>query len=216
MAKKKEKKDDNKKEFPYSKELEGLALVLIGLLGFGEFGPVGRVIKNFAVFLFGNWYILGLIISVLLGMILLIKRKNPNFLNARLVGIYGVVIAILLLAHLEYVKDNDLHGIEIIKATTDNLLATFENVNLIRYTGGGIIGGLFATAFVSLFDITGTLIVCAVLTLFGIIMLFDITLVDLFKMIIKPFKENHIKNLLKKWQKKEQKNWIKKKIMTTE
>lgn len=189
MAKKKEKKDDNKKEFPYSKELQGLFLVLVGLLGFGKFGPVGRVIRNFAVFLFGNWYILGLIISLVLGVILLVKRKNPNYFNARLLGVYTIVIAILLLAHLEYVKDNNIGGFDILKTTIDNLVASFKSANMIRYTGGGIIGGLFATAFVSLFDITGTLIVCAVLTLFGVVMLFDITLIDLIRLITKPFKK---------------------------
>lgn len=189
MAKKKVKTDDAKKEFPYTKELQGLFLVLVGLLGFGKFGPVGRIIRNFAVFLFGNWYILGLVICMILGSVLLIKRKNPNYLNARLIGIYTIVIAILLLAHLEYIKDNDISGFEILKATVNNIISSFDNINLIRYTGGGIIGGLFATLFVSLFDITGTLIVCAVLALFGIVMLFDITLLDLFKMLLKPFKK---------------------------
>lgn len=188
MAKKKPSKDDNKKGFPYAKELEGLALVSIGLLGFGKFGIVGRVIRNFAVFLFGNWYILGFIIAILLGSILLIKRKNPNLLNARLVGVYAIVIAVLLLAHLEYVKEGNLNGVDIIKTTSNNLIASFESPALIRHTGGGIIGAFFAFMFVSLFDITGTLIVCAVITLFGIIMLFDITLIDLFKLLIKPFK----------------------------
>lgn len=188
MAKKKEKKDDKKKEFPYSKELQGLFLVLVGLLGFGKFGPVGRVIRNFAVFLFGNWYILGLVISLVLGVILLVKRKSPNYFNARLIGVYTIVAAILLLAHLEYVKDNNLMGVDILKTTIDNLVASFNSVSMIRFTGGGIIGGLFATAFVSLFDITGTLIVCAVLTLFGIVMLFDITLIDMLRLITKPFK----------------------------
>lgn len=188
MAKKKTKTDDNKKEFPYKKELQGLFLVLVGLLGFGKFGPVGRVIRNFAIFLFGNWYILGLIVAIVLGFVLLIKRKNPNLLNARLIGIYTIVIAILLLAHLEYVKDNNLTGVAILKQTVNNLVASFDSVNMIRYTGGGVIGALFACGFVSLFDITGTLIVCAVLTLFGVVMLFDITLIDIFKLIAKPFK----------------------------
>ncbi len=190
MAKKKVKADDNKKEFPYTKELEGLALVLIGVLGFGKFGPVGRVIRNFTVFLFGNWYILGLVVAMLLGVVLLVKRKNPNLLNARLIGVYTIVIAILLLAHLEYVKDNDLTGVAILKQTINNLVASFDNINMIRYTGGGVVGALFSTAFVSLFDITGTLIVCAVLTLFGVVMLFDITLIDIFRAFAKPFKRN--------------------------
>lgn len=191
MAKKKEKKDEGKKEFPYSKELQGLALVLIGILGFGEFGPVGRVIRNFTIFLFGNWYILGLVISLVIGVVILVKRKKPNYFNARLVGVYMIVIALLLLAHLEYVKSEDITGVSIIKKTASNIVTSFDNSNFIKYTGGGIIGSLFATLFVSLFDITGTLIVCAILILFGIIMLFDITLIDLFKMLVKPFKRKN-------------------------
>lgn len=190
MAKKKVKKEENKAPFPYTKELQGLALVLFGLLGFGKFGPVGRVIRNFAVFLFGNWYILVLIISVILGLTLIIKRKSPNYFNARLIGVYTLVITLLLLAHLEYVKANGLTGVDILKTTVNNLVASFDSVALIKHTGGGIIGGLFSTAFVSLFDITGTLIISGVLIMFGIIMLFDITLIDLFKWIGKPFKRN--------------------------
>lgn len=60
---------------------------------------------------------------------------------------------------------------------------------MVKYTGGGIIGALLSAAFVSMFDITGTLIVCGVFFIFGIIMLFDITLSDVFKFLIKPFKK---------------------------
>ena len=188
MAKKKPKKDDGKKEFPYSKELQGLFLVLVGVLGFGEFGPVGRIIRNFMVFLFGNWYILGLIVSVIIGSIILIKRDKPNYFNARLVGIYMIVISVLLLAHLEYVKASELKGLDILKVTMNNITASFSSPASIKYTGGGIIGGLFATLFVSLFDIPGTLIVCAVIAIFGVIMLFDVTILDVVKFVSKPFK----------------------------
>ena len=189
MAKKKVSKEETKQEFPYKRELQGLFLILIGVLGFGKFGPVGRIIKNFAIFLFGNWYSLFLIICLLVGSILLIKRKSPNYFNARIVGLYTILIAILIFSHIEYIKDNDLQGIEILKVTVNNLTGSFSNVNLIKYTGGGIIGGLLATLFVSLFDIMGTYIICAVLAIFGVIMLFNITLLDVFEFITKPFKK---------------------------
>lgn len=189
MAKNKTKKDDKKNEFPYAKEIEGIILILFGVLGFGKFGPVGRVIRNFAVFLFGNWYILVLVISILLGAVVIIKRDKPNYFNARLVGIYMILISILLLAHLEYVKNNEVTGVEILKQTMNNITATFSSPSLIKHTGGGIIGGLLATAFVSLFDIPGTLIVCAVIAVFGAIMLFNITLLDIINFVIKPFKK---------------------------
>ena len=189
MAKKKVSKEESKQEFPYKRELQGLFLILVGVLGFGKFGPVGRIIKNFAIFLFGNWYSVFLVICLLVGSILLIKRKSPNYFNARIVGLYTILIAILIFSHIEYIKDNDLQGIEILKVTVNNLTGSFSNVNLIKYTGGGIIGGLLATLFVSLFDIMGTYIICAVLAIFGVIMLFNITLLDVFEFITKPFKK---------------------------
>ena len=189
MAKKKVSKEETKQEFPYKRELQGLFLILIGVLGFGKFGPVGRIIKNFAIFLFGNWYSVFLVICLLVGSILLIKRKSPNYFNARIVGLYTILIAILIFSHIEYIKDNDLQGIEILKVTVNNLTGSFSNVNLIKYTGGGIIGGLLATLFVSLFDIMGTYIICAVLAIFGVIMLFNITLLDVFEFITNLFKK---------------------------
>ncbi len=189
MAKKKVSKEESKQEFPYKRELQGLFLILIGVLGFGKFGPVGRIIKNFAIFLFGNWYSVFLVICLLVGSILLIKRKSPNYFNARIVGLYTILIAILIFSHIEYIKDNDLQGIEILKVTVNNLTGSFSNVNLIKYTGGGIIGGLLATLFVSLFDIMGTYIICAVLAIFGVIMLFNITLLDVFEFITNLFKK---------------------------
>ena len=77
----------------------------------------------------------------------------------------------------------------LLEQTINNVVQTFDNFSMVKYTGGGIIGALLSAAFVSMFDITGTLIVCGVFFIFGIIMLFDITLSDVFKFLIKPFKK---------------------------
>ena len=188
MAKKKVS-NEVKTEFPYTKELEGLGLILIGILGVGRFGPIGRLIRSFAVFLFGTWYVLFLLMCLLVGLIILIKRKSPTYMSSRLLGVYILVITLLILAHIKYIKENDLSGAKIIETTVNNVVATFDNFNMVSFTGGGIIGALLTTAFVSLFDITGTFIVCAVFTVFGIIMLFDITLSDVFAFLTKPFKK---------------------------
>ena len=79
MAKKKQT-NEVKNEFPYTKELEGLGLILVGVLGFGKFGPIGRILKSFSVFLFGTWWQLFLIMCIIVGLILIIKRKTSNTL----------------------------------------------------------------------------------------------------------------------------------------
>ena len=74
MAKKKRRKiEDDKKPFAYSSELKGLFLVLVGLIGFGSFGIVGKIIKNFAIFLFGNWWAILLVLTIILGIYMIIN-----------------------------------------------------------------------------------------------------------------------------------------------
>ena len=67
MAKKKKRKSESSSKSKFSSELIGLILVLVGIIGIGAFGPVGHMIKSFAVFLMGTWwaiFVLLLIISL--------------------------------------------------------------------------------------------------------------------------------------------------------
>lgn len=188
MAKKKQT-SEVKESFPYTKELEGLGLILVGVLGFGKFGPIGRIIKSFGVFLFGTWWWLFLLMCLLIGIILIIKRKSPTYITGRLVGIYILVVSLLMLSHIKYISANEVSGVNIIKDTINNIVSTFDNPEMLIYTGGGIIGALLAFLFVSLFDITGTYIVVGILVIFGLIMSFNITLSDIFNVILKSFKK---------------------------
>ena len=193
MAKKKTKKETEKKEFQYSKELQGLLLILIGVIGFGDFGIVGTVIKGFSIFLCGTWYPIFLVLSLILGIYFVAKRKSPDYFTARLIGLYTIIVAILLFSHLNYVNNNDLSGVDIFRVTIDNIMASLNNFDLLRDTGGGMFGALFSSLFVTLFDINGTMVVVVVLAIFGIVMLFDITLADILKAIVKPFKRKEKK-----------------------
>lgn len=184
MAKKKRRKiEDEKKTFAYSSELKGLFLVLVGLIGFGSFGIVGKIIKNFAIFLFGNWWAILLVLSIILGIYMIIKRKNPEYFSARLIGMYSLMTALLLFSHINYVKTNNLAGLDIIKETVNNIMVSVNNTELLRETGGGIVGAGFSALFTTLFDITGTYIVVVVLIIFGIVMLLNISVGDVFSTI---------------------------------
>ena len=188
MPKKKVRKEEPKKGFQYTKELEGLFLILFGVIGFGNFGIVGDVIKKFSIFMFGNWYVILLVLSLILGIYLIAKRKGPNYFSARLIGLYTILIAILLYSHLGYIENTKLEGVEILRTTIDNIMVAASDIGEIKATGGGIIGALFSFLFVKLFDIEGTKIVVIVLAFFGVIMLFDLNIVNIFKAIFKPLK----------------------------
>lgn len=182
MAKKKTSKNANKKNESYAAELWGVILILIAIMGFGSFGPVGNVIKGFAIFLMGTWYAVFLIACLAVGIYMIVKRKNPNYLTVRLIGIYMIILAFLVYSHIEYAIQNNLEGEAIIKATIDN----FVDRGLVSYaanSGGGIIGGIFTILLTKCFAIEGTRIVIFVIAFFGLILSFDISISDLLDFI---------------------------------
>jgi len=182
MAKKKTQKQE-KSKFQYSKELQGILLIVLALIGLGSHGMIGSLVKKFAIFLFGSWYLILLIGALIIGGYLIINRKDTNLLTARLIGVYVIILALLLFAHISYVSDHEIVGREIFTATYDNIAMSYDMDSEIRNTGGGMIGAVFSSLFVTLFDVEGTQIVIIILSVFGLIMLFDLTLSDIFRSI---------------------------------
>ncbi|MBE6154436.1 MAG: DNA translocase FtsK [Firmicutes bacterium] len=203
MAKKKKSKSSEKQNIEYSVELTGLILILIGLIGFG-FGPVGSIIKKFAMFLVGGWaWIFLLLLMLFLGAYMLFKRKLPKFLSQRLIGLYVLILIILVASHFGFIEQCKGAG-DIFQSTVDQYMERISTIgsNTALFTsgdtsieiGGGMIGSLLAIAFSSLFGLTGSKIVCVIFTIFGLILLFNITLADVLKAIksfIKSLKNNN-------------------------
>ena len=198
MAKKKKTKDESANKFEYSVELTGLILILIGLIGFG-FGPVGAILKEFALFLLGEWWFCVLFLVLFLGIFMLIKRKLPNFFSAKLLGIYLIIIVILVLSHMTFVKTCETSG-AIFQATIDNYMDRIDSINkadILTSTGqtsivigGGILGAVFSFLVSVLFGITGTYIVLTILFIFGLVMTFNL---NIGKILGKVFKMPKIK-----------------------
>lgn len=205
MAKKKKSKAESTSNFTYSVELTGLILILIGLIGFG-FGPVGTMLKKFAMFLLGEWWPAILILLLFLGFFMLIKRKLPNFIGAKLIGLYIVIIVVLVLSHFTFINECKSAS-DIFQATIDNYMsrvASIGSTNALATSGqtsivigGGIIGAAFAFVCASLFGSSGTYIVISFMTIFGIILMFNINLGNIiskfFQSLKKLKKEHHEK-----------------------
>ena len=168
MAKKKRKKK-TKKGFEYKLEVYGLLLLLAAILGIGKYGPVGRIISSFALFLVGSIYMVLLVVLFIVGAYLLIKREWPDFFSTKLIGLYVFVIGFLIIMHQDFVLQNDGNMMLIFKATIDQLVSAFNgimNTGILEdwyAVGGGIVGGVFAILFDKLFSYTGMQIVSWVL-----------------------------------------------------
>ena len=178
MAKRKRKKNSTSSNFKFSVEITGLIFMLIGVIGIGVFGPVGHIIKDFAIFLFGAYYNVFVLLVFVLGAYMLFKRQLPNFFSMRMLGIYLLVICGLSLAHMNYVVTNLKLG-DVINASMETYLTVIgeEYLNLSQ-TGGGIIGLIGSWCFVSLLDKIGSYIVISVIILFALIMIFNVSFTD--------------------------------------
>ena len=191
MAKKKKRKSESSSKSKFSSELIGLILVLVGIIGIGAFGPVGHMIKSFAVFLMGTWWAIFVLLLIILGVYMILKGDLPEFFSSRLIGMYLLLIALLALSHINYLSDGSvIKDSSIFQNTIDNFMNTINDVNFVNIsqTGGGIIGAFFSWGFVNLFDLTGTYIVLAVSAFFGFIMFVNVSLATVFKKIIKLIK----------------------------
>lgn len=199
MAKKKKtSKEKEKNNFNYSVELIGLLLIVIGIIGFG-FGLVGAIIKKFAMFLVGEWWALILIVVLGMGICMLVNRKLPNFFTSKLMGFYILLLVALVASHFKYI--NLYEAGEIITKTLDNYqsrIATMgtnasiftsgqSNINI----GGGILGAGVSFVLANLFGKIGTIVVLVALSVFGIVMLFDVNLSEVFLSIKTKFLARH-------------------------
>lgn len=188
MAKRKRKKEATTNNFKFSVEILGLILILIAIIGLGKFGPVGKIIKDFAIFLFGAWYNVLVVLILIIGMYMLLKRKMPNFFTGRLIGFYLLVISLLTMAHMNYVDTGVSLGTAVNNSIDVFLRVISSSYDGLSQTGGGIIGLFFSFIFVSLLDNIGTYIIVSVLVLFGFIMLINISFGDLLDKVQTLFK----------------------------
>lgn len=180
MAKKKKSKNSNTKKTKFSAELTGLILLLISIIGIGVFGPVGALIKEFAIFLAGTSWAIVIILTFIVGLYMILKRECPKFFTSRLVGFYLLFVSWLCLSHMNYLEEG-LKFTETMQATIDNFMTTINDSSFLNLSnmGGGIIGAITSFGITSLFDVKGSYIVLAVICLFGIILLLDISFGEL-------------------------------------
>jgi len=173
MAKKKKRKEEKKKKFEYSLELYGILLIILSIMAFGPgkpLGYIGKMMRCFAIFLFGtlDWLFLASLFCI--GGYMLFKGKIPSFWSSKFVGILIVTIGILVFSHLNYVLENSGDAAKIFEVTLNDIMATFENIKSgLAFTtyGSGIIGCGLAILFNILFDHTGTKIVSIILMIAG-------------------------------------------------
>ena len=182
MAKKKQKKDKDK--FEYSNEVIGVLLILLSIIGMLGYGRAGNFIRSFAVFLVGIAYFPLLVIFLILGVYLIVKRKSPKMISRTSIGVYLIIMAILTILHLEYVKQ--IESPKMIIETFNNVMEAFKSADFIKNCGGGMLGAILAYVFNWAFSTDGIIIVVVTLIILGIILVFNTSILSMFKKVKLP------------------------------
>ena len=204
MAKRKRKKVSKKTKLEFNIQLYGVLLLVAAILGIGKYGPVGRLIASFSLFLAGSLYMPFLVVLFIIGGYVLIKKAWPEFFSTKLVGLYVFVLGLLILMHREFVVQNDGNITLIFKETINQLMTGFNSImnnGLLDdwyAVGGGLIGGVFSLLFVKLFAYTGMMIVSWVLMIAGISMFTGFSIVDFVSTGVTNRKEKKFKDDEKK------------------
>ncbi len=186
MAKRKRRRE-TKKKFEHSAELYGVLFVLMAILGLGKYGIIGRFITSFSVFLFGSIYMVFLVAIFIIGCYLVLKREWPDFFSTKLLGLYILILGILILMHQGFITPKSQNAMQIFQTTMNQLVDSFSSIMTTGIVddysaiGGGIIGGVFAILFNSLFSYTGMQIVSWTLVGLGFCLLIGFSLFDILK-----------------------------------
>ncbi|MGN1358047.1 MAG: DNA translocase FtsK [Bacilli bacterium] len=181
MAKKKQKKE--KEKFEYSNEIIGVILILLSIIGMLGYGRAGNFIRSFAVFLVGVAYFPLLLIFLILGCYLIVKRKSPKMVSRTSFGIYLIIIAVLTLFHLEYL--DKLEGTKVITETFKSVMLAFKSASVIKNCGGGMVGAILAYVFNWAFA-DGIIIVIITLIVLGLILTLNKSLFEMISKIKLP------------------------------
>ncbi len=186
MAKRKRRRS-KKQKFEISIGLYAVLFIIVAILGIGKFGPAGRMIASFSLFLTGSTYMIFLFVLLILGIYVLFKGDWPDFFSTKMLGLYLFVIGVLTVMHWEFVSQNSGNASLVFKETMRQLNLGFQNImatGSIGETvavGGGLIGGAFAIAFAKLFSYLGMQIVTVIFIVVGICMFTGFSIVEFIK-----------------------------------
>ncbi|MGM9986498.1 MAG: DNA translocase FtsK [Bacillaceae bacterium] len=158
-------------------ELLGLGLIAFSVITILKLGVFGKATVLFFRFFFGEWYIVSLIGLIALSGYFIIKRKWPDLLAMRYIGIYIVFSMILMYSHIALVENlqkiSDFPTNSIVIATKDLFFMEVNNSGKPIDLGGGMVGALaYATLFL-MFDKAGAIFIGALLCIVGLLFILD-------------------------------------------
>ncbi|MFB4167437.1 DNA translocase FtsK [Virgibacillus sp. JSM 102003] len=205
MAKKKRRKKKNQLKKQVKFELLGLLFIFLAIFGSGASaisdGAIPGGLEYIFRFFLGIWYFIASIFLFITGIMLMVKRRYPNFTNKKMIGFYIVFVGVLLITHIQtyerllMLSDNT----SIIKTTWSNFFAYIDGSVSSTQTGGGMTGAILFAFCYFLFSSVGAKIVALFSIIVGFIFITEFSFGDFFSKRVKQISET-IKSIKGKWK----------------
>ena len=188
------KRKNKKASKTYTSIIYGMILIILGISGALGYGPVGRFLTSVSAFLFGEIYLLPLLLLIILGIYIMYMREYPSFFRPRIIGMAFVILGIVMLLH----KNNAMQvntANELIELSYNKAINAFKILDgatkevAFQGIGGGIVGGIFMWIAMSLFDLAGAKIVYIVFIVFGAGLFTGVSIIDIVKGLVDRSKD---------------------------
>ncbi|GAA0612078.1 DNA translocase SpoIIIE [Virgibacillus siamensis] len=200
MAKKrKKKKKQLKKQVKY--ELLGILFIFLAIFGSGASaisdGAIPGSLVHLFRFILGIWYFVASLFLLVTGIMLMVKRRYPDFKHKKMIGFYIIFTGVLLLTHIQTYERILLfsENTSIIKTTWDNYFLFVDGETGSLQTGGGMIGAFLFAFCYYLFSSVGAKIVSVFSILIGFIFMTEFSFGDFFSKSTK-----RVSSALKNWK----------------
>lgn len=189
-TRKKQKKVEWKKQLSF--ELIGLFLIVLASVAFAKLGSVGQGLTHLFRFFLGEWQVVLTIGLFILSLYLMIKRQVPNLFSRRLIGIYLLVFAIVLLSHIRlfdlFSKPGNFIDGSVIRNTWELYWLQINGGTTIDDLGGGMIGAIGFAISHFLFAASGTVIFAIFIIITALILITGKSFVELIENFVSQFR----------------------------
>jgi len=188
MKDKKSKEEIKQSPGQFYYESIGMVLLIITVVIVAKLGTIGDFFVVFLKVLFGDWYLLIVVLIMIFGIYLILNHHGFNFKNQRFLGYVFCTLSILMLTHFS------VHNYIITEegsyfSNTWHHYKTFITSGAETYLGGGLVGAVLFYIFYTLLSSFGVILVSLILILLGMTMIIDKPIVEIMKMFFGLFKK---------------------------
>ena len=188
MKDKKTKEELNNSVGQFYYETIGMISLIFSVVLFAKLGTVGKLLTIFLKVLFGDWYLLIVVLILIYGMYLILNHHGFNFKNQRFLGYILCIFSFLMLSHFS-VHNYIINESGSYFGLTWNHYRTFISSQQETYLGGGLIGALFFYVFFSLLGKVGVILISLIFIILGITMIVNKPITEVATMSFRMFKK---------------------------